>query len=401
MMRLAIASLRSRTSAFVAYFLSVFLGALVTGAFATLLESAAGDVSGKDRTTLITMGAVVGGWGLVIVLFSVASTLTLTVRQRGGELALLRTVGATPRQNRRMLLVESLAVTAVATLLAAVPAWLTGWALFVQLQHAGMLADTAARSTGGRAIAATSAAMVLVSSLAVVLATRRAARISVREAQSESATGPRRMGRWRVAAGLLFLAAGLNYSLITVTVMADSADPLAPMSTAGPACVFWSIGLALFAPLLLRVAAGTAALVFSLFGAAGHLAAHDSRARSHLLAAVLAPVIIFVGMSTGTIYLLAIENQATVTMTDEGRNVELLNYVVVGMISVFAAIMVVNTLAAVVSARRREFGQQRLAGATPEQVRTTMLLEGALVAVTGIIWGGLASLGTVLPYSWV
>ncbi len=66
------------------------------GSFATLLETASGPVSGSDQETLITMGAVVGGWGTMIVLFSLASTLSVAVRQRDVEIALLRTIGATP-----------------------------------------------------------------------------------------------------------------------------------------------------------------------------------------------------------------------------------------------------------------------------------------------------------------
>jgi putative ABC transport system permease protein len=63
--------------------------------------------------------------------------------------------------------------------------------------------------------------------------------------------------------------------------------------------------------------------------------------------------------------------------------------------------MVVNTLAAAVSARRRELGQLRLTGATPAQVRAVLVWEGVVVAATGIAVGSIASLGTILPYSWV
>ena len=48
-----------------------------------------------SRKTLITIASVVGGWGLILVVFAVASTLTLSVRQRGAEMALLKNVGAT------------------------------------------------------------------------------------------------------------------------------------------------------------------------------------------------------------------------------------------------------------------------------------------------------------------
>ena len=71
-------------------------------------------VSAADAETLIIMGAVVGGWGTLIVLFSVASTLGITVRQRDVEIGLLRTIGGTPRQARRLIRVEALVGRAVA-----------------------------------------------------------------------------------------------------------------------------------------------------------------------------------------------------------------------------------------------------------------------------------------------
>ncbi len=196
----------------------------------------------------------------------------------------------------------------------------------------------------------------------------------------------------------------MDLSVLTVTIMRDQDDPYAAMQTAGPASIFWSLGFALLSPLLLRGSAVALGGVLSGFGVSGHLAAYDARRRSHLLAGILAPVVVFVGMALGTLYLMAIENHAPTVVGNgvvdaDADTLAALNYVVVGMISTFAAIMVVNTVAAVIVDRRRELGQQRLAGATPEQVVATNVLAAALVAVTGLVVGGVASLGTIVPYS--
>ena len=311
MMRLAIASLRSRAQRSSHTSSRSSSAPCVIGAFATLLESPAATSPARTarRSSRWASSSAAGGWSSCCSPSRPPSRLT--VRQRNSELARLRTVGATPRQNRRMLLVEAMSVTAVASLLAAVPAWLVGWGVFALLQHATCWPATPTAAPGSpRSVRPLPRwCSCPVSPFCSPPGGPRSRRCGRR--RRESATGPTRLGKWRIGAGVLFLAAGLNYSLLTVTVMADSADPLAPMSTAGPACVFWSMGLALFAPVLLRMAAPLAAgSWFRLFGAAGHLAAHDTRARSHLLAAVLVPVIIFVGMGTGTIYLMAIESQA-------------------------------------------------------------------------------------------
>ena len=97
MIGLALTSLRFRVGTFTATFLNVFLGAVVLMSFASLFDTATGTgVSPSDRTSMTTIGSAVGGWGLVIVAFGVASTMSLSVRQRHAELALLRSAGATP-----------------------------------------------------------------------------------------------------------------------------------------------------------------------------------------------------------------------------------------------------------------------------------------------------------------
>lgn len=82
---------------------------------------------------------------------------------------------------------------------------------------------------------------------------------------------------------------------------------------------------------------------------------------------------------------------------DDGIN--LLNNVVTGMIALFAAIMVVNAFAAVLSDRRLELHRLHLAGATPDQVSASVLAESAIVAVAGVVLGALASLATVVPFA--
>jgi putative ABC transport system permease protein len=83
---LAWRSLRARRTAFLATAASVLLDTAVLLAFLTLLETGLGDgVSAVDREMLVTMAAVIGGWGVVIVVFSVASMLALTVRRRAEE----------------------------------------------------------------------------------------------------------------------------------------------------------------------------------------------------------------------------------------------------------------------------------------------------------------------------
>jgi putative ABC transport system permease protein len=406
-LRAATASIRSRPTLFVAGFLSMLLGTVVVGSFASLLATGLdAGTSTADAEQLVTMASVVGGWGLLIVLFSVASTMSVSVHQRTTEIGLLRAVGAVPRQVRRQLTAETAVLGVVACLLAVLPASLVGRAVFRLVQEAGMVSPGLEHVAGTPFLLAASALVLLVSLAAVRIAAHRVtgqpANLVLRAGAQGAGSPP--LSRWRLLAATLCFAVGGSLSVLTVTVMRDQEDPYAAMQTAGPASIFWSLGFALLSPLLLRGAARLAGGLLPRCGVAGHLAAYDARRRSHLLAGILAPVVVLVGMGLGTLYLMAIENRAPSVLGDlltqaQAATLETLNYVVVGMIATFAAIMVVNTVAAVAVNRRREFGLQRLAGATPQQVVATSVLSAALVAVTGLVIGAAASLGTIVPYS--
>jgi putative ABC transport system permease protein len=69
------------------------------------------------------------------------------------------------------------------------------------------------------------------------------------------------------------------------------------------------------------------------------------------------------------------------------------------MIALFACIMLINTLVAATAYRNREFAQQRLIGATPHQVLGLVSVEGIVLAATGVLFGTIASIVTVVPYS--
>ena len=196
---LAMASLRHRRTACAATFVSVLLGAVLIGAFATLAQTATGDVSDADAETLTIMGLVVGAWGSLIVLFSVASTLTITVRQRAEEIGLLRIVGATPRQARRIVLAEASVVTIVAAVLGAAIAWPAGFLLLALLRSGGMVADDVAYGGGAAALGGTAALLVLTSLIASAVTARRTTSGPATLAIAEARSGVARMPWWRTA----------------------------------------------------------------------------------------------------------------------------------------------------------------------------------------------------------
>ncbi|GAA3826027.1 ABC transporter permease [Nocardioides panacisoli] len=396
---LALRSLRHRPAAATATFVAVLLGTALIGTFATFVESAL-HLHGEDRTSLIVMGAVVGGWGALIVLYSVASTAGITATQRTAETSLLRVVGATPRQVRRLIGREVLVVSLLAAAGGSAVAAVAGRVLFGALRDGGMVSDGARFGGGPASVAAAAGLVVLTSCLAAWIAGLRATRPSAVAALRAAEIEPRGMHWWRAVVGGLLIAYGVGAAVVTLTVTRHSADPYDAMSTCGAASIYAGVGMAVLAPWLLRrFSAPVAALVGRT--ASGHLAAHNAARRSHLLAGVLAPVIVLTSGAIGTLMLVGIDNR---TMHDpaqraDGRLINMLNYVVTGMISLFAAIVVVNAFAAVVAHRRTELRRLRLVGATRAQVRSSVVAEAGIVAAVGIVLGTLGSLTTVVPFA--
>jgi len=179
-----------------------------------------------------------------------------------------------------------------------------------------------------------------------------------------------------------------------------------PEAMAPPAygAILLSVGFAAFSPALLGgLLRLTGGLLTAFGGGSGYLTVHGLRQRAAQLSGVLMPMVLFVGISVATLYMQSVENDhieaAGLTQSVDDKNLETLNFVVVGIIAVFACVMLINTLYAATSYRSREFGQQRLAGATPGQVLAGVGLEGLLLTLTGVFFGTLAAVAGVVPFT--
>ena len=62
-------------------------------------------------------------------------------------------------------------------------------------------------------------------------------------------------------------------------------------------------------------------------------------------------------------------------------------------------IMLINSLYSATTYRSREFGQQRLAGATPGQVLGMVGVESLVVTATGVFFGTAAGLAGIIPFT--
>ena len=110
-------------------------------------------------------------------------------------------------------------------------------------------------------------------------------------------------------------------------------------------------------------------------------------------------MIVLTASATSVLMAVGTDNRTRPSGADQdAQTINLLNNVVVGMIVVFAAVVVVNTFAAVVAHRKAELHRLWLLGATPEQVEGSVLAEARIVAGVGVALGLLASLATIVPF---
>ncbi len=391
MFALAMRSIRQRPGRFAATLFSSFLGALIIMTFNSMHDTAAG--AGVDSTsseTLTIAASVVGGYGSLLVFFAVASTLTVAVRQRSEEIGLLRTTGATPAQIKRMIVGEAFVVALLGAALAVVPAMFAGRRLLELFQDSGSVAASVEHSFGPIALTTGFDITLLAAVGAAFLAVRRAGRPTAKQP-----------GRARTFFAYAALVAGCA-SLASTSAFAGDAEML--MAPPAYGAILLSVGCALLStrilPVVLTVLEGP---INALAGAGGYLTLRNMRQRAAQLSNVLMPLILFTGVAVATLYMQGVENDAVkasgLVKAADAKTLETLNYGVVGIIVAFCCIMLINTLYAATSYRVREFGQQRLAGATPGQVLAMVGAESAVLTVTGVALGSLAGFAGILAFT--
>ena len=158
---------------------------------------------------LTSMLGVMSGFSGFIAIFVVASTFSFVVSSRRRELGLLRLIGATPRQVRRMILGESIIVATVASLAGSVFAHLIA-PVALWLAHAqGITPMRLDGPTFWPTLAIAFPIGVVVALLGARAASRRASRIAPIDAMLESSVDRRRLGLGRIVIGVLFLAGSI------------------------------------------------------------------------------------------------------------------------------------------------------------------------------------------------
>jgi putative ABC transport system permease protein len=232
--------------------------------------------------------------GLSVAVFVVIATFAFVTEQRRRELGLLRTVGATPRQVRRLVVTEAAFIGVVASAVGCALGSLTAsplstWMIGHQVAPPWFTIDVAPMPIlVSFAIGLTSAV------LGAAVASRRAARVRPTEALRDAAVdhGVMTVTRWLLGIGLLAVA---TYATLT-TVAHDPGHALS-VKRYLPAFLPLIGGFALLAPVILQPVARLATWPLGRMGAGSTVVRASALTAGRRTAATVAPIVVALGLA--------------------------------------------------------------------------------------------------------
>ncbi|MEV8316734.1 FtsX-like permease family protein [Streptomyces sp. NPDC059900] len=393
---LARAALRAHRPAFAGTAVAALFAATVVSASTMMLGATGTDgLSARARGQIAANG--VADMALVLLIgsiymsiFVVASTMGTAVTQQHRELAMVRSIGARPRQIRRAVAGQALA--------ASIPAALAGFVLggfAAQWWHAGMVSHGLLPSEAGFrfswvALPVCLGVAVVTTTLAALLSALRFSLLSPARALSEAATGRRGLGMLRAPLGVIAVVGACLVSVLLSKQPADEAGEGAFL-----VLILFCAGAGLLGPRIIGPAAWLVSALVGRFGGSARLAMLNVRSQPRRFSAAVVPLVLVVGFGLTKIGIRTTAQHHTGSAGSTGE--VWLDYVGTGLYAGFAAIAAANTLAMISFERRRDVALLRVVGSRRAQVRAMAAWEALVVAGTALLLGTAIALGTLAP----
>ncbi|MFI8932745.1 FtsX-like permease family protein [Streptomyces sp. NPDC053474] len=394
---LARAALRAHRPAFIGTAVAALFAATVVSASTMVLRStstAGLPAATRHRLTESGVGEIatvllIGS--IYMSIFVVASTMGTAVVQQHRELALVRSIGARPRQVRRAVAGQALAASIPAALVgfvlggALARVWFTG-----MVAHGLVPAEVPFRFSW-LALPVCVGVAVVTSALAAVLSALRFSLLRPARALAEATAGRRGLGWLRAPLGLLAVAGA-----VALSVLLSRQDAAEASEGAFLVLILFCVGAGLLGPRLIGPAAWLVSAAVGRFGgAAARLAMVNVRSQPRRFSAAVVPLLLVVGFGVTKI---AMHTTAEHHTGSAGTTGEVwLDYLGTGLYAGFAAIASANTLAMISFERRRDLALLRVVGSQRRQVRAMAAWEAVVVAGTALLVGGAIALATLAP----
>ncbi|MFI1381625.1 ABC transporter permease [Embleya sp. NPDC020886] len=258
---------------------------------------------GNTKEMFTAIGGTLGGIVLMVAIFVVAGATALSVGQRRRDIALLRAVGATPWQIRRMIATETALVSLVAGAVGVLPGTLLARWWFSAMDDRGLVAHGVTLSVGWIPMVVAIGAGTLTALGAGLLAARRSAKIKPTEALGDAATERVFVGWIRLVLGLGTLGGGIAVTRVALNATGDDA-----IAAAGGVIMLFMIAIGLLGPILAHLLVSVFGWVGSLFGTTGQLAFDNARANSRRLASAITPIALAVAFAATLSFMFAAED---------------------------------------------------------------------------------------------
>lgn len=288
MLTLSFATFRERWHLFIGAVVTVALGVAIVQSSLLIVASA-----GKYGEAIAVLGMSLGVSSFLAV-FIVSSTFAFTIAQRRRDLALLRLVGGSRGQIRRLLLSEALLLGVVGTVLGIPAGAVVMSAQTSLLTRLGFLPGSFDAAWHGWVLWVSAGIGIGVAQAGVLAASRRASRVRPLEALRETGAAAKVMtgSRWFLGISL-FVVGIVLMSIATAVDSPNGAIPLAVNST-----VALALGLSALSPVVVPL---VGRLTASLAGRTplGSLARANLRDGVRRSASTAAPLLVLVALAIG------------------------------------------------------------------------------------------------------
>jgi putative ABC transport system permease protein len=317
MFRLSLSTFKDRWQLFLGAIATLAFGvALVEGSFMMVASAVGPDTSGAtpreavkiDQTfealaSLMSLSAAIAA---LLTIFIVASTFAFSIAQRRRDLALMRLVGASRRQVRRLLLGEAV-ILGVVGVAVGVPLGYAVTAMQYRLVDRAGFVPPGFTLTWAWWPAITGAGTGLVVALVgVYAASRRAGRVNPMEALRDNVAVARVMTVPRWIGSIVSLALAVVAFVFTIRL-----DPIIGVAVAFGIIACASIALSLLSPIVVPVVTRLSGIVLRPF-TLGDLTQANVRHAIRRTASTAAPVIVLIGLVVGLISVMGAISDASV-----------------------------------------------------------------------------------------
>ncbi|MFE1291197.1 FtsX-like permease family protein [Streptomyces sp. NPDC058751] len=253
---------------------------------------------GYAKETLTGLGGSFGGIATVVAVFTAAGTVALSVAQRAREFALLRAVGATPRQIRRAVAAEALLVAPTAGLVGCLPGiGLAHW-WFGQLKDRGAVPDAVDLHVSFIPLVVAVGTGLLTALTAGWAAGRRPARTKPGQALTDASVERLRPGVIRTGLGIGALVGG---GFLTGLAARSAGDDAA--NAALGVVMLFMLAVALLGPSVARLCAELFGLALRGAGAEASLAVANSRTNARRLASAITPIVLAMAFASTLVFM--------------------------------------------------------------------------------------------------